>query len=144
MIALVRIADDAVLKVWDIPEFKLRISPVEVGWEGGGELTYEPLEIKDGEGDDARVRIRQIGKTGPARFRFLAVERAAVPEGHDVIETSYRVERGVVVESVTTKPIELPPPVPPAERLLASTGLTVDELKELLGLPVVRGGAGVR
>lgn len=129
MIALIRLEDKSVVQVWltvpkeiVLPDGAGQISPIKVGWEGGGVLTYD----KNG-----------IASTGPARFAVVEIEgMAETPEGKKVIDRSYAFDEqsGKVIETPILA--DIPPVVEPTdtERLEGVTGLTVDQIKAVLGL----------
>ena len=128
MIALIRLSDKAVVQVFDNPPGRLelpddagQVSPAEIGWEGGGELYI------DGDGN---------WQTGPARFALVDIKEAVVPETKEVVDSTYIYDKktDMVVETAQTidKPIFVEPS--DVEKLESATGLTVAQIKKVLGL----------
>jgi len=128
-IALIRLDNDEIVQVFDGIPASVQlpgvgsVSPVAVGWKGGGELTY--VKTEDG---------KERAEEGPARFSLVeVVEALPVPEGKRVASYSHRIVNGEVVETVTTEDIPPAPPEPTAlEKLAIATGLSVAEIKSAL------------
>jgi hypothetical protein len=129
-VALIEIDPQNIIEVFNAvpPSVRLpdvgSVSPVEVGWRGGGAIVY--------------VRNEETGKEeaqeGTPRFAIVAVDEAgAPPDGQRVKSLSYELSGGNVIETAIYEKIPEPPALSAAEKLQAS-GLTVEELKALLGL----------
>jgi hypothetical protein len=131
-LALISIADGSVVAAplaaggWaDLPG-GARVSPATAGWEGGGAITYA-VNAETGA---------ETATEGPARFRLVAVTDFALPDGKRAAGApryAYDDAQGAVVETIPVEDIPLEPALTPAEKL-ANAGLTVGDLKELLGL----------
>lgn len=111
-LALLSMQDNSILAAplaeggWiDLPN-GARVSPGVAGWQGDADHPYKLLAITD----------------------FV------VPDGKQISgEASYAVSGDAVVETFPVEDIPAPAELTPAEKL-ANAGLTVDELKTLLGL----------
>ncbi len=109
MIALIRLDPPEIIRVYPATPARIelpdagQVSPPVIGWEGGGALAYEP-EIVDGKATGKTLAVE-----GPARFRLVAVQRAAVPEGKVTVGApAYRIEDEAVVEAYALA--DAPPP----------------------------------
>jgi hypothetical protein len=130
-IALIRLDNNEVVRVFDGVPGSVQlpgvgsVSPVAVGWRGGGELTYE----RSAEGKERAVE-------GPPRFALVAVlDAEPAPQGKRVASISHHIASGMVIETVTLEDAPAPKPAPtPIEKLQAVTGLTVDEIKAALAV----------
>jgi hypothetical protein len=95
------------------------MSPAVAGWQGGGVLSYE---------GEAAVE-------GAAQFALLPVEDFVVPDGKQISgAASYGRDGDAVTETFPVEDIPAPVELTPEQKLGAS-GLTVADLKTLLGLP---------
>lgn len=122
-LALVRITTGEVIKVMDserpsleLPDSAGMVSPLVAGWEGGGEL----------------IKGKENWSTGQARFRLIEVEEAVIPDGFEKTASTMELRGGKVVEVPQTRPIVKAPTLPIADRLLNSTGITLEELRDAL------------
>lgn len=154
-LALVDLATNAVIDVVpagqryiELPDGAGRVSPLVAGWTGGGVLTYRSTkcDARTGEPIVGRVprstvvRMRDIARTGPARYGLVAVDDAEIPAGkRKKGDSAYTWDksRSVVVETVQLE--DIPEPKPDtrtaAERLaalLSAEGLTIEDLKEAI------------
>jgi hypothetical protein len=128
-IALIRLDSDEIVQVFDGIPASVQlpgvgsVSPVAVGWMGGGELTYARTE--DG---------KETAQEGPPRFALVEVAEAdPAPEGKRVVDRSHRIVKGAVIETVTLEDMPAAPSEPTVmEKLQRATGLTVDEIKAAL------------
>lgn len=128
-VALIRLDDGSIVETFDRLPHSVKLPGVGsvdgagVGWHGGGQLTY--MRTKAG---------KEIAVEGPAQFAIVAVEEAAPPpKGQRVAARRHERVGDAVREVATYEPI---PAVTEcsAEEKLRATGLTVPELKTLLGL----------
>lgn len=128
-LALIRISDASVVAApiaegsrVDLPGVG-SVSPAVAGWQGGGVITYSTPEGGS-----------EIAEEGPAQFALLPVTDFAVPDGKQISgPASYVVDGETVVETAPVEDIPAPVALTPAEKL-AAAGLTVADLKALLGI----------
>lgn len=128
-IALIRLDSDEIVQVFDHAPASVQlpgvgsVSPVAVGWAGGGELTYA-------RADDGK----ETAQEGPPRFALVDVAEAdPAPDGKRVADRSYQIVKGAVVETATLEDAPVAPAEPTAmEKLQRATGLTVEEIKAAL------------
>jgi hypothetical protein len=99
------------------------VSPAQSGWRGGGAITYSTSE---GESE--------VAEEGPAQFGLVPIVDFTVPDGKQISGApTYAVDGEWVVETFPVEDLPEPVELSPAEKL-AAAGLTVDDLKTLLGL----------
>jgi hypothetical protein len=111
-LALVSTADNSIISAplpeggWvDLPN-GARVSPALAGWQGDADHPY----------------------------RLLAITDFTVPDGKQIAgAATYAVNGDTVTETFPVEDIPAPPDLTPAEKL-ANAGLTVADLKSLLGL----------
>lgn len=131
-LALIRIADGAIVSP-RIPAGGIaylpgvgQVSPAEAGWQGGGAITYD---YAADEGSLAGVR--EIAIEGPPQYKLVPLVDFEAPEGKQRAGSpTYAYDGEAVTETCEVEDI---PALTPTEKL-AAAGLTVDDLKTLLGL----------
>jgi hypothetical protein len=123
-LALVRLSDNSIVTapIWEGSRVDLpgvgSVSPAKAGWRGGGELSYE-----DGQAVE-----------GAAQFALLSITDFATPEGKRPSgPATYAVDGDAVIETIPIEDIPAPVDLTAAEKL-ANAGLTVADLKTLLGM----------
>lgn len=102
------------------------VSPAAAGWEGGGAITYDYAA-----NEDSLSGFMEIAIEGPAQYKLVPLATFVTPEGKQRVGAAeYSFDGSAVTESYGTEDI---PALTPAEKL-AAAGLTVEDLKTLLGL----------
>lgn len=128
-LALIRLSDSSVVTA-PIPEGSRVelpgigfVSPAVAGWQGGGQIVY--IQPSDGP---------EFAEEGPAQFALLPITDFIVPDGKQISGVgTYAVNGESVTETFPVEDIPEPVELTPTEKL-AAAGLTVDDLKALLGI----------
>jgi len=124
MIALIRLSDKSIIKVFEadqpvaveLPDDAGTVFGATAGWSGGGELALDPYDNKK--------------YAGAPRFGFIKVTRAAAPRGRRHIgEARYRFDGDAAIEEFDSEEIPAEP-VPAPERPAIGKSVIIDRLSE--------------
>ena len=131
-LALIRISDGTIVTPRIEPGSAVvlpgvgQVSPAVAGWEGGGTISYDYAA-----NEDSQSGVMELAIEGPAQYRLVPLVDLDTPEGKQRVGSpAYSYDGSAVTESYEVEDI---PALTPAEKL-AAAGLTVDDLKALLGI----------